>query len=476
VPAELETVDIANVEIMSVGGPVHGRGSPPEGDHFTEDDLTAIADANQALADEIDPPNKIGHSKEQKLLSNSGLWKASLDDGEKPASGWWTNFRVENGKLLADAKDVPKKLAAFLKAGAFKKRSVEIRSRKSQRTGKAYDAVVTAVSWLGAKAPAIHGLANPQSLDDIAAAYADQLPDDKSVRVVEYAISDDDVKVIDLADGDVVWDSSIGYCAIRDKLQQALSPDPNASPRYWVRDVTDGKALVQQGYGDNSAAWVVPFTVDTDGDVHPAPQSEWVMAEQEWVETAERYAEREANGRPADTRTMPELSLNEDQVKALAEQLGVTGDDLTPEQLVEGAQAQKTALDEAKASAEEQTPPEGTRALSEDEYTTLNAKAEAGDKAARELHEMRRDKIVGGAVGKKITPAQKEEFEKNFDENEEFTTKFLESLPEREDLQRTYGSDDDGLNLSGEQTEERNEAERKAAAKMFGLDESEVPA
>jgi hypothetical protein len=68
-------------------------------------DLRGIAAANNSLRDDVRPPIKLGHSREQRLLRASGI---ALD--EQPAAGWLAGFRVEGGKLLADLKAVPKKL------------------------------------------------------------------------------------------------------------------------------------------------------------------------------------------------------------------------------------------------------------------------------------------------------------------------------------------------------------------------------
>src|SRR5512133_3020873 len=148
----LETVDLPAVPLLAAGGPYYGTGSPPSGDYFDDRTLAEIAAANNALAQEIRAPLKVGHTAGQRLLKNSGLY---VD--EMPAAGWLHNFRVDGGKLVADLKNVPKKLAELVKAGAFRTRSVELNTVRSQVTGKVYD-VVTGLALLGAKAPAIRTL------------------------------------------------------------------------------------------------------------------------------------------------------------------------------------------------------------------------------------------------------------------------------------------------------------------------------
>jgi hypothetical protein len=148
--ADLETVTLEGVEILSTGGPIHGVGSPPEGDFWKPEDLRAMADAATELGDELKPPSKIGHG-------------TSSD----PAVGWLTNQRVSDDgtKLLADVHDVPRKFADLLNAKAYRTRSVELSKVTSQTTGKVYDWAVTGLAWLGAKMPAV------KTLDDVALLY-----------------------------------------------------------------------------------------------------------------------------------------------------------------------------------------------------------------------------------------------------------------------------------------------------------------
>ena len=92
--------------------------------------LRRIAANADALRDEVHAPIKIGHSRGQRLLRNSGLYA-----DEMPAAGWVENLRVAGGKLLADLVKVPKKLAALVASGAFPSRSVELNTVTSQRNG-----------------------------------------------------------------------------------------------------------------------------------------------------------------------------------------------------------------------------------------------------------------------------------------------------------------------------------------------------
>lgn len=168
----LETEDLAGVDILAAVGPIHGHGSPPEGDRLTVKDLEEFAANAAELAGEIRAPLKIGHSAGQRLARASGL-----ADDEHPALGWVENVRVQGDKLVADLRAVPRKLAALIRAGAFRTRSVEFRpAYTSQKTGRQYGRVLTGLALLGAQAPAV------KTLDDIVALYGDHEPDDTDLR------------------------------------------------------------------------------------------------------------------------------------------------------------------------------------------------------------------------------------------------------------------------------------------------------
>jgi hypothetical protein len=184
----LQTTEILGVPILAVGR-FKGIGSPPEGDDFTLQDLQNIARANNTLADEVRVPVKIGHSQAQRLLRNTGLYA-----DEMPAAGWLTNFRVEGDKLLTDLKAVPAKLAQVVKSGAFPGRSVELVGPvKSQRDGRVFGAVVSALALLGAKAPAV------RTLDDVIALYSTDGEPTREVRGL-----DGKVHVLPLSEADAM--------------------------------------------------------------------------------------------------------------------------------------------------------------------------------------------------------------------------------------------------------------------------------
>jgi uncharacterized protein len=84
------------------------------------------------------------------------------------------------------------------------------------------------------------------------------------------------------ADGDVVWDPDSTMAALQRGVAQALNPPGKYT--YWVRDIAAaGDSALVSSYDDDVEAWVVPFTVDADGNVTVAPSSDWTPAEQVWV-------------------------------------------------------------------------------------------------------------------------------------------------------------------------------------------------
>lgn len=161
------TFDMLGVELLAAGGPVHGVGSPPEGDYWTLEQLQGMAQAAEELGPEIVPPNKIGHADEQVLVQNS-IDAGEIPtpaDGEMPAAGWITNQRVEGAKLVGDIKRVPKIVKDVITMGAYRKRSAELSKVTSQVSGKKYPWVVSGLAWLGGKQPAV------KTLGDVVALY-----------------------------------------------------------------------------------------------------------------------------------------------------------------------------------------------------------------------------------------------------------------------------------------------------------------
>lgn len=150
----MPTRAIRNVELVAVG-----RWSASTGPvTITRDDLESILEAHRdGLVDAA--PVKLGHRS--KLNDELG-------DGA-PAFGWVIPTGIRKGAggvdtLVGDLVGIPAKLAEVAPT-AYRRRSVELAHKVTVR-GKAYSAVLTAVSLLGVQAPAV------KSLGDVLALYS----------------------------------------------------------------------------------------------------------------------------------------------------------------------------------------------------------------------------------------------------------------------------------------------------------------
>jgi hypothetical protein len=134
---------LRDVEILRANVRIHGRGSPAAGDIYSAADLRALCDAHAELADELRPVATIGH-----------------DGTDRPALGTLEHLRVsaDGTRLLCDVKDVPRAFAELVNARAYNARSIELSKVTSERTGRTFPKVITALAWLGARMPAVRGL------------------------------------------------------------------------------------------------------------------------------------------------------------------------------------------------------------------------------------------------------------------------------------------------------------------------------
>ncbi len=108
---------------------------------FAETDLEQIAtDYNPALHE---APVTVDHTQ-------SG-----------PAYGWVTSLRRQGDRLVARLHQLNEQFLQLLRAGAFKKRSVEL-YRRFAHTGRPY---LRALTFLGARPPAVKGLADVKFAD-----------------------------------------------------------------------------------------------------------------------------------------------------------------------------------------------------------------------------------------------------------------------------------------------------------------------
>lgn len=147
---EHNTEDFKGVELARTGTFNASTGKVT----FTRQDFDDMADAAQKLAGKVEFPLKLGHNEGQKLLQEDGL----------PAAGWIENVRRQGNSLVADFMKVPEKIAAIIKGGGLRKRSIEA-MRNVELAGQRFKFVLTGVALLGEELPAV------DSLDDIAALY-----------------------------------------------------------------------------------------------------------------------------------------------------------------------------------------------------------------------------------------------------------------------------------------------------------------
>lgn len=455
---DLETVNLEAVEILSAGGPVHGVGSPPEGDFWSKDDLQSIADANRELAAELKPPNKIGHSTAQVLLENG---QKLPTPGEMPAVGWLdgASFDVVErdgvAKLVADINDVPKQFAQLLETKAYRTRSVELSKVESQELvddagrPRVFEWVVSGLAWLGAKLPAV------RTLDDIVALYEhEELGDAPAARVfVVYAT------------GDLVWDPEAGFQDLRDDICEALNGVPTGgmnSPRFWVADIalTLDRAIVQDYYADSdSDAWIVPFTLDDQNAPTISPSSDWTPVEQGWVESARDFEERSSSlrGRADIRREVNDKTYTAEQRKTFAEATGLDETKVTDDMLA------------AAGVSTEAADPDPTVQLEADETRRELAETKTAVATLTERLRLQDRKAFVDQILRegRAEPGQRDQIEKMYDASEQAARDYFAAAPVNEALLREFGAAD-----GDEQTEEQAElADKEYAAeyeRMYG--------
>lgn len=138
-PEELQTFDITGVELFAAG--------TWNGDAYTTADLDEMVRAHREVGDQIKPYMKLGHAPNQSLLRSDEL----------PAAGWIENLRRDGDRLVADIRNVPKRIYQLLKAKAYRRRSAEVLC--NFKVGdKAYRYALKACAFLGGEMPAVHTL------------------------------------------------------------------------------------------------------------------------------------------------------------------------------------------------------------------------------------------------------------------------------------------------------------------------------
>jgi hypothetical protein len=121
------------------------------GETFTVNDLDEIVKNTNALikASFIEPPIKLGHDENQKLLQSDGL----------PAGGYVSNVYRVGDEIFCDVIDVPKQVHELIDKRAYKHVSAEIyQDFPHPVTKENIGRVLRAVALLGADTPEVKGL------------------------------------------------------------------------------------------------------------------------------------------------------------------------------------------------------------------------------------------------------------------------------------------------------------------------------
>jgi hypothetical protein len=154
----LPTLSIKGLEIFASG--------TYNGDTYSDADLDAMVSAFGQVG--FEPTIKAGHADGQESE------KEARKVFGAPALGYVDRIYRQGTKLLADLKDIPRKFADLIKAGAYKRISSEV-YWGYKNGGNTYPRVLKAVAFLGADIPAITSLKAVESLykqSDTGAIYA----------------------------------------------------------------------------------------------------------------------------------------------------------------------------------------------------------------------------------------------------------------------------------------------------------------
>lgn len=498
--SDLATEDILGVELVRAGGPFRGQGSPAGGDYITTEQLgQAVASFNE-LRDELWPPVKLGHNNAQAALRHDGHVHEGappnpglFDTDGAPAAGWLDNLRVEGGRLLADMRKVPATVAALVRAGAYRARSIEFWRGYTDASGKRHPFVVTGVALLGAKLPAVRGLKDLVTLYGEAGDRLVGLAQDDGAPVVylsdagrrAFAVSD---AYLPMADPDRTWDEAaarsrvMAWAGATDGPTDGTDAEPLSEAvlarlrsaylwwsdgggqsiadfRYLVADVVDGAlravpsavyqaagALTQEGLSEPDLGRVRNRLGAFYAQLGATPP--WGGAQgPDMVPDLEGYADAESDQRETEG-TMPQtitpelasaLGVPEDadaatvqaKVTELAEKAGQV-EDLTTKL---GEATQRVTDLEASAS-------EGERKFA-DELEALRGLAEQGVKANATLFALERDRAIDTAISeRRLTPGERDTWVTKFDAAPDVVSDLLAALPVRSDLSAGESGDD----------------------------------
>lgn len=140
-PKVMETVDMSGVEVFSTGR-WEGSGSAKGGDTITEATLDGWVETFNKVGDKVKPRMILGHDS---AISKGIAGMSSL--------GWITGLKREGPKLLADIKNIPKKIAQLMDKKALGRFSPGIYGSMNIN-GETHKNVLEHLALLGAQLPA----------------------------------------------------------------------------------------------------------------------------------------------------------------------------------------------------------------------------------------------------------------------------------------------------------------------------------
>jgi len=187
-----QTFNLEGIEIFSEG--------TWNGDEYTAKDLDEMVSSFQAV--DFEPPIKLGHNETQ----------GEYVDGQ-PALGYIDKIYKEGNKLLANFKELPKKVYEAIKRGNYKRVSSEI-YWNYEKDGKVFDRVLKAVALLGAEIPAV------TNLEAITGLY--------SKNNAELKIYDKGVDIVETETQEETKDYSIEVAQLKEELEKVNSAKDKA--------------------------------------------------------------------------------------------------------------------------------------------------------------------------------------------------------------------------------------------------------
>jgi hypothetical protein len=139
-----------------------------------------------------------------------------------PALGWVASVRKVGDRLVARLRKLNDRLLDLVRQGAFKKRSVELYP-SFEETGRPY---LRAVSFLGAAAPEVKGLADPMEAGDGVPLFSDGAQETLSVAMEESSENDQVVENVVMesakrtpCEAESGAKTDEGFDAMRDRLR-----------------------------------------------------------------------------------------------------------------------------------------------------------------------------------------------------------------------------------------------------------------